>query len=98
MLCVLCVKQKLCSLYYNCHLGEKSIFSCEDAAQQVLMSVCLSVCLCVCVSVCLSVCGHSSTFSFYSCPSEMGNYHVIGPVCLCVNTLAQQFPKEELDT
>ena len=28
-------------------------FSCEDAAQQVLMcSVCLSVCLCVCLSVC----------------------------------------------
>ena len=25
------------------------VFSCEDAAQQVLMSVCPSVCVCVCV-------------------------------------------------
>ena len=34
------------------------IFSCEDAAQQVLMSVCPSVCVCVC----LWSIGHSANF------------------------------------
>ena len=36
---------------YHINLILKVVFSCEDAAQQVLMSVCVSVCLCVCVSV-----------------------------------------------